>query len=311
LENNNKLYNLEITPPDAVWNKISAELDDAELSSRFPSALYALEEAPPAQAWQNIAAALDEPTFESAYAAKLSVIEVTPPATTWNKIQRALDTEHEAAIPDHRRLSPLLKYAAAAVITGLLAWAGYSLLNNKKEMETVAKKDPPAVPEKKNTIVIPTEEAAMNEPVVASDRTNSTSTDDDARNEAALEASKKTYAKLDINTNSKIKEAANFYFGKSGTTRDLDFGNENSIPSHKKDTDRYIMLMTPDGNIIRMSKKLSNMICCVSGEEQDEECKDQMKKWQEKMANSSAGHSPGNLIDILSLLNNPEEDEKF
>ena len=42
--------------------------------------------------------------------------------------------------------------------------------------------------------------------------------------------------------------------------------------------------MTPDGNIIRMSKKWSGLVCCVSGEEQDEDCKNQIKKWQKKIA---------------------------
>ena len=46
---------------------------------------------------------------------------------------------------------------------------------------------------------------------------------------------------------------------------------------------RYITLMTPEGNIIRMSKKLTDMVCCVSGEDENEECKDQMKKWREKI----------------------------
>ena len=62
------------------------------------------------------------------------------------------------------------------------------------------------------------------------------------------------------------------------------------------------MLMTPDGNIIRMSKKLCDLVCCVSGQEQDEGCKSQLKIWQEKMASSSVAPSPGNFMDILNLV---------
>ena len=76
-------------------------------------------------------------------------------------------------------------------------------------------------------------------------------------------------------------------------------------------TDRYIMLMTPDGNIIRMSKKWSDLVCCVSGEEQDADCKDQLKKWQEKMAASSLAPSPGNFMDILSLVNSLDENNEL
>lgn len=71
--------------------------------------------------------------------------------------------------------------------------------------------------------------------------------------------------------------------------------------------DRYVMLMTPDGNIIRMSKKWSDLLCCVSGEEQDADCKDQLKKWQQKIASSELAPSPGNFMDILGLVNSLNE----
>src|SRR4029077_4860239 len=45
--------------------------------------------------------------------------------------------------------------------------------------------------------------------------------------------------------------------------------------------DRYVMLLTPNG-VVRMSKKLGGLVCCVSGQEQDQDCKYQLKKWQEK-----------------------------
>jgi hypothetical protein len=71
--------------------------------------------------------------------------------------------------------------------------------------------------------------------------------------------------------------------------------------------ERYVMLMTPDGNIIRMSKKWSELVCCVAGEDQDKDCKDQIKKWQEKIATSSLAPSPGNFMDILNLVNSLNE----
>ncbi len=72
--------------------------------------------------------------------------------------------------------------------------------------------------------------------------------------------------------------------------------------------DRYVMLMTPNG-IVRMSKKLGNLVCCVSGQEQDEDCKDQLKKWQEKIACSPVAPSPGNFMDILSLVSSLNNNE--
>jgi hypothetical protein len=67
------------------------------------------------------------------------------------------------------------------------------------------------------------------------------------------------------------------------------------------------MLMTPNGQIIRISKKLGDLVCCVSGEDQDQECQDQLKKWRQKIANAPVAPSPGNFMDILSLLQSIKE----
>lgn len=311
----NKLLSIELPPPPGVWEKIAAELDDSASEHQFPSRLYQHEVPPPAGVWEKISSSLDAIVPKPTVAEKLLALEVAPPAAAWNKIKVSLDAEHEAAIPEHRRMAPLLRYAAAAVLVGLLAWGGIKLLNTKpKEEESVAIKHETEIPEKTSTPVVTNDPVAINENPTNLHETAIAAVSDEARNDAALEASKKTYARLDITSNSKIKEAANFYFGEpisSGNTRGLgddtdDFSDVILPPG--KDPNRYIILMTPDGNIIRMSRKLGNLICCVSGEEQDADCIDQMKKWREKMASPSAVHSPGNFMDILNLLNSLQDD---
>src|SRR5258705_179757 len=67
--------------------------------------------------------------------------EVLPPVSAWNKIATSLDADHEAAIPERRKISPLIKYAAAAVIIGLLAWSGIQVLNNRSGNKEVVKQE--------------------------------------------------------------------------------------------------------------------------------------------------------------------------
>ena len=74
-------------------------------------------------------------------------------------------------------------------------------------------------------------------------------------------------------------------------------------------SDRYIMLMTPDGNFIRMSKKWADLACCVSGEDQDSGCKDQLQRWREKIACAPVAPSPGNFMDILNLISILQNDK--
>jgi len=243
------------------------------MSSKIQHKLYNYEQTPPESVWSRIVSGLD--AKEDA-GAKLYNTEITPPADIWQKIEQALG---ENTATKQRRIIPFFKYAAAAVLIGLVTWAGLQLINkNKRDTEVaVAVTDPPTAPQ-----VI----------TVKKDTT------DEARNDAALEESKNTVAKLDVPKKKKISSALHY----SGyTNSDLE-----AIPDADKIADRYIVLMTPDGNFIRMSKKLSNMVCCVSGEEQDPDCKDQVERWRKQLACSSASH-PGNFLDILDLVSSLQD----
>ncbi len=304
-----KLYDYEVAPPPGTWAKIEAELDESELSQKFPSALYNMESAPPAFAWQKIAAALDEPALVNDYAAKLAGIEVAPPATAWDKIKTAIEPE-----PVQRKIVPWVKYAAAAAIIGLLVLGGTRLFNNTKKDEGIAV-DKTISPEHSNDPGKELVSLADGELAIA----DMNAAMEEARNDAALEASKHTFAKLDVNAKrSKIKNAADFVFlqddvypPSSVGIRGLpEFEDENASappPAETDITSRYIVLMTPEGNIIRISKKLRNLVCCVSGEEMDKDCVDQLKKWREKIANPAAAHSPANFLDLLHMLNSTQE----
>jgi hypothetical protein len=233
-------------------------------------------------------------------------MEVIPPAAVWEKIKTSLDNDQEAAVPERRRLSPWVKYAAAAVLTGVLALGGIRFLGKPAKDAGLA--SDVQGPSKTNQPLNPEKVAGIHDKTIAV--TDITASMDEARNDAALEASKKTFAKLDLPHESKIKNAASFYFNAPEEdeyhpgTRGLDI---ESIMPAADITGRYILLMTPDGNIIRMSKKLSDLVCCVSGEEQDKNCADQMKRWREKIANPSGPHSAGNFMDILSMVNSLQD----
>ncbi len=263
-----KMLSYEVTPPPGVWNKIAAELDESELDHVFPSTLYQAE--------------------------------VAAPAAAWNKIQMALGAEYEAAVPEPRRFSPFLRYAAAAVVIGLIAWGGLQLLNNKQQGKNIAATET-TTPQPQNSETSPTQVTDVatesRQPDINADKI------EEARNDAALEASKKTFAKLDMPVSSRrLKSIASTYrFASTTQTEEPEDSYADDVSS------RYIVLMTPDGHFIRMSKKLDNMVCCVSGEEQDKDCKDQMTRWREKMACSPTGHSTGSFLDILSLIKSLED----
>ncbi|MFZ9387097.1 MAG: hypothetical protein ACO25B_04390 [Chitinophagaceae bacterium] len=305
----NKLLELSCDPPPGTWQKIASELDDAALFMQFPSRLKEFTATPPTYCWENIQTELEAAGKPAELSTRLIEMEVSPPAGTWQKILAYLELTGTKPGSSRRRVLHFTRYAAAAVFIGVLIFAGVRMLDTEVKKETTAsvpvqlnnfQTDSP-VTDSENTL----EKGADSRPVV------SPASDDDARNDEALEASKKTYARLDISPQKKAVLASQFSF--SNFLEETGFGEhgasglEEAVSVESFDHGRYIVLMTPDGHFIRMSKKLSDMVCCVSGEETDENCRSQIQKWRKQLACTDASH-PGNFMDILNLVGSLSED---
>ncbi|HEX7847663.1 MAG TPA: anti-sigma factor domain-containing protein, partial [Chitinophagaceae bacterium] len=204
-----------------------------------------------------------------------------------------------------------------AIITGI-AFGSFRLLSGTSTKEEIAKE---------TTIPATTQPSSPNNEAIVSTPVEQPDPEQEARNDAALEESKQLFASLDLSDKRRISSlseehllamadpisaAANI--NPDNTYRDPQCTYVNS-PSFALNEDnspidmanRYVMLMTPDGHFIRISKKLGPLVCCVSGEEADEDCNNQMKKWREKLASPSAGTSSGNFLELLHLIHNFKE----
>jgi len=265
----NKIYNYEVTPPAKTWEKIAAALDESEMNHEFPSKLYE--------------------------------IEVTPPATTWDKIKTSLDDAEQvdsAAIESTRskKVFPIFRYAVAAAVIGLIAFGGIQLLKNKSSDSSIASQNKKSV--NKDSVIPP----STNEPNVSTDI---------KKDDITLEDSKQIIAKQDIQIHKKIKNASKNYFIQSSLNADESNYTGSTITSEEiKDVaNRYIAVMTPDCNVVRISKKLDHLACCVAGDDQGTGCKDQMQQWQKKIARSSIAASPANFMDIVSLVSSLQDND--
>jgi hypothetical protein len=265
----NRIYNYEVKPSAKAWEKITSALDDSCLSDQFPALLHDMAVAPPGSAWEKISAQLNEDI----------------PA-------RAI----------YRRIPSFVRYAAAAAAIVLIAFGGIQFLKNHNSIKT---ESPPVT--------------KIDTPLNNTDKEiQSLQTEQDILDNLALEESKKTMATLDVEVNRNRMTAYQNYINPietemetfavtpQDTYRDLDYADMMEPLQAASYSDnmakRYIMLITPDGNIIRMSKKLGDLVCCVSGEEQDDECKSQLDKWRSKILSAQI-HSSGNFMDILNLVN--------
>jgi len=259
-----KMLNYETAPPQGIWDRIAAALDEAQQGDQFPVRLHSMEVTPPAMAWEKIAASLDEEAQQ----------ETKPVRQSF-------------------RIPAFLRYAAAAVVIGavafaILRWTGNTDRNTSGTAAAI-QPDSGQTNTLANTTPADTQKTVSPEP-----------DEDDA---VVLEQSKKLMAKLD--RPARVRKSSNpATYPTASKVSSAIYTYNDHVPSL---ADRYIMLMTPDGNLIRMSKKLGNLVCCVSGEDPDAGCKDQLKKWQEKMATSSLTTSAGNFMDIINLVSSLDE----
>lgn len=298
-----KLYNHEVTPPSKTWEQIADELDEASLTNRFPDILYNLEAAPAGNAWEKIAAGLDGSPIADRFPDRLYAMEVTPPANVWPVILSSISTKEQTRErPLLRRITPFVRYAAAAIVIGVVAFSiiKFALPGNTpiNAGTFVKDQDNDSSDAGGKKLADPASEA----PALVKDSPGNSDAVPVQNNALVADQG------LSVKTVSrKLRRPANEDRYAEKVDPELIqsiYAYEDHVPNL---ADRYVMLMTPDGNIIRMSKKWSELLCCVSGEEQDPDCKDQLKKWQQKMASSSLAPSPGNFLDILGLMNSLNE----
>lgn len=309
----NKMLEFEVTPPPSAWSNIANALDDAALTSSLSHKLQTAIAVPPASVWHAISSALTVDELTPLLASKLKNAEAVPPVAAWSFIAASLNKTKETIISQKRVLSPLLKYAAAAAVAGLMVFGGYSLLKNKNNdnpTDTIVKINTgTSITDEKATV-------ADGNPDTLSESSEIAATDnaiiiaEEKRNDAALEASKHTFAKLEPPAVNKIKRiAAAYQFSSALEDNAAGLNNLKSgiAPTHAENNNRYITVMTPDCNLIRISKKLKHLTCCITGEVVDKSCQLKLEKWRKQMA-SAAAH-PANFIDIMELVDALGDDQ--
>jgi len=305
-----KLHDYEVTPPERTWNKIAAALNK-EINAEFPQKLYEAEVIPPAGTWNKIAASL-EAGAQDLYPAKLYNLEVAPPAKTWEKISALLNEEKIIPrISSKRKIIPFVRYAVAACIIGIVAFGAFRLLNRQTTGPSLAGKtilpqstSPTLIqPGKENNSSAQTIPAASNN--LPKERTALAKTNVDSKRKFPTQQTGYMTQLADATTGLTNSSSLNF---QQASLRGEVPGNCSLI----SETDRYLNFMNPDGYLIRISKKLAETLGCYytnGNSEEYKQCQEQIKKWRDKIAQSSATSSPGNFMDILDIIKSVQDKE--
>ncbi len=338
-----KLYNIEIAPPINVWNNISIELDDLLLEAKLKNKLFGLNsippdsnwniiendlkefadtktiaeklnkisETPPAGIWNRIAGQLNEDLVNIKIAKHLSAIEMNPPEKSWNTIVSELDST-TPVISFVKKYNRIIKFAAAAVVVGLIAWGGIKFLNsetNKTEVVSIAKEA------KENPVI---QSPVQNTEVLNSDKTVIASTVDlkePSIKQISTKGKKTAIAQTEKDIIASLNSFQNNHSGTEEIIADVNNAQRNKrvgIVSNESDTvaPRYLMYLSDDCSIVKVSKKLADLQCIYNKDGSVAQsalaslnkqfCDDLVKTWQEKLANAPlSSFDPLELADIL------------
>ncbi|MBA2498428.1 MAG: hypothetical protein H0V30_01745 [Chitinophagaceae bacterium] len=282
----NKIYNCEIKPPGNNWTAIANALDDGVKAS-FPTKLFSYETPPPAEAW--------------------------------NKIANKLDNISEAAIiPVYKKAFPVWRYAAAAAIIGIIALSVFWMTDGSNTINNdMATKPDETVTPKTNNLPVP-----LNKPSIAGEVNEDWIENDENKTEkwVAKNSYREKYpdqntyavATMDDLRNAPAQLSYSFSVDNmDGNLQPLDYSARNISynPSQVATNNPYVTVISEDGYVIRISKKLAGMIGCLDNEPSlnNIDCKAKIQKWREQIASSPITPSPDNFLDMLSLINSIKE----
>ncbi len=318
------LLQQEVTPPNNVWEKIAVALDEADKDAPLKNRLLSTVVTPPSTAWQEIDVLLDDEEKAAALltkeievpfdmwekislqmdkeadaeiAAKLVNAAVVPPTVVWETVQQELQQNEQAKIiPLKSNYKKIIRFAAAAAITGLLAWGAFSLLDNNNRNAVVRDESTKQASENK----LP---AIVKEPATTAPAEQPTASRLNVRRRIKNELKQEqTVAKADVqeHSTSNTISAQTIHHGKPKTAT-----SENGFAENQ-----YFVVLNDNGDLVRVTKRINNMKCMntedipvdAAAALNTRDCNNQIKQWQEKMAMSTSLANASGIIDIAELI---------
>lgn len=273
-----------VTPPASVWNSIEEELDEWKEDEVLAATINQNTVTASPLLWDNIEALLDADA-DKEFAATLNNTEVKAPADAWTHIENELHPQAKI-IPITKRYATFYRMAAAAVMIGFVTWMGFQLLPKQSTQATLTENRP--VP--KNVSTPSDTNTKFPEPAIAVAELKPIAPKEES-NLTALYKPKQ--AKNRIATDVVMQHD-------KPTKKKTDFSETN-----------YLMVLNDNGDLIRVSKKLSTMDCAQNGDVpvdaitalQAKDCDAQIKKLQQRMATSVMG----SILDPSTLTNSTDK----
>jgi len=114
------------------------------MNSGLQKRLYEMEVIPPAAVWEKVSASIDEINADNALSEKVFSVESIPPPQVWEKIKSTINVGEEKPSQKKAIIINLRRLAAAAIFIGIIAAAWILIRNtNQTSSDLAGTKDDP------------------------------------------------------------------------------------------------------------------------------------------------------------------------
>lgn len=293
------------------------------MSNQLANKMQTYTEVPPPMVWNAIAKRLDEQKIqEENFGKKMQETSIEPPAGIWNEIAEKLDAQETKVVPfgKNTKVIGTWKYAAAAVVIGLVATTIWFTTNKSETTTPVAVNNPiPSNNDMNGVVKQPTTGDTTNKQIVSN---NTTANNDVVASNPTTNTNKKNQK-----VNSKKIGLTSEPTILSTQDEDIDIASVNPLDNGLQPivsengqvvedinsinaSNRYITIVGPNGESVRISSKFSKQLGLFGGQSEeaiDVIIKESAKwrttitKWRKLMNNAKVSPSFENFMDINAM----------
>ncbi len=291
------------------------------MSNQIQHKMQSFAEAPPPMAWLAIAERLDEQkNSEEQFGKKMYESSITPPSGIWNKIEERLLTQNVkvVTVPKTGKVIGIWKYAAAACVACIAAASIWMATNDKSPDVIVVNKPDQTLsqPTTNNPLADPaTKSPAGNgvATVIPNNKETTVSNTSSATTTQKVKAAQNDVqsAFIPVTQQPDAQDIAAINPLDNGLTPIVNSdGQAEENIDNNSNTNRYVSIIGPNGESIRVSSKFSKQLGLFGGSSEEgidviikesAKWRNTITKWRKLMNNAKVSPSFENFMDINAL----------
>ena len=283
------------------------------MNSGLQKRLYEMEVTPPATVWEKLSVNIDEINADNVIGKKILDADLTPPASAWENISLAINTEEKKEPAKRGVLINFKRLAAAAILIGVVITA-WIVIRNRNGNDTLAGVQEPV---KKET---PTDTNANTEKKIDNIKQpdlSSTTSVAPINPESNIKSKRNRTTGIRNNRSYAVSQTSNVQYAvlNNETPRGNSFGQSIDDLSLVTSDQNYLTMVNANGRLIKIPAQFANLAPHLQNKPISEDYyevmfgegaywKETLNEWRKKVASLpiSSGDAFTSFIELLKTV---------